>query len=237
MIYNAFLAVLQWLYNTVAYHDLFFAVILLTLLVRIVLLPFFYKSAKDQLVMKKIAPELERIKQEHKADKERQMREMMAMYKKHKLNPLSGLLVLVVQLPVFFALFKVFRDSALLGKLFHDGSAFLGVDLTMSSIAVSVVAAVLQYVSGNMMIGKAASNDPMQRFNKMMVYMMPVMTLLILTKLPAALGVYWAASTAFSIAQTLVIQRKMAYSDTSKHDDGNKGITDTVGTPPPPHGV
>ncbi len=235
MIHDFILNVLQWLYNTIACHNLFAAIVLLTVAVRVVLLPLFIKSSKDQLIMKKISPELERIKKEHKNDKERQARELMNVYREHKLNPFSGILVLIIQLPIFIVLFRIFRDSALLGELFNDGSMFLGIALTEPSIVVSALAAVAQYVNGKMTL--VGGSGPGQRFSKMFVYMMPLLTILILTSLPAALGVYWTASTVFSIVQTLVIKRKLAYSDALKEGDGDGGTTSVSGAPHTAHGL
>ncbi|OGG37327.1 hypothetical protein A2110_02290 [Candidatus Jorgensenbacteria bacterium GWA1_54_12] len=234
MIQEVILSVLQWLYNNLAFHNLFVAILLLTLAVRVVLFPLFYKSSKDQLVMRELSPKMEEIKTLYKDDRQKQAEELMRLYKEHKLNPLSGILILVVQLPIFIALFKVFRDSELLTSLFGDGSMFLGANLALPSIVVSIVAAALQYVSGRMTEPGSKSGGSMAKFGKMMLYMMPFLTLFILLKLPAALGVYWAVSTAFSIGQTLVIKRRLAY---SKSRNGNAGVTQGDGGTYPPHGV
>ncbi len=234
MIQEIILSVLEWLYNNLAFHNLFVAILLLTLAVRVVLFPLFYKSSKDQLVMRELSPKMEEIKTLYKDDRQKQAEELMRLYKEHKLNPLSGILILVVQLPIFIALFKVFRDSELLTSLFGDGSMFLGANLALPSVIVSVVAAALQYVSGRMTEPGGKNGGSMAKFGKMMLYMMPFLTLFILLKLPAALGVYWAVSTAFSIGQTLVIKRRLAY---SKSRNGNAGVTQGNGRTHPPHGV
>jgi len=229
MLYDFILNILQWLYNNLAFQNLFFAIILLTIAVRIVLLPLFYKSSKDQLLMKKAGPKIERIKKIHKDDKERQAQEMMKVYKEYKLNPFSSILLIVIQLPIFIALFRIFRDGELLTDLFADGSIFGGMELASPSVFAAGIAAALQYVNGRMSLVSSprdgSGKSPMANFGKTFVYIMPFITLFILMKLPAALGVYWAASTVFSIGQTLVIKRKLAYSDV--HNDG--GDTEKTG--------
>jgi len=89
--------------------DLGVAIILVTLLIRFVLLPLFYKSAKDQTVIQKyVTPKIKELQQKHKDDKERQVKEMMAVYKEHKVSPFSGFLLIIIQLPILIALYRVF---------------------------------------------------------------------------------------------------------------------------------
>lgn len=236
MIHDIIVKFLQWLYETIACGNLFASIILLTIAVRIILFPLFYKSSKDQLVMRRINPELEAIRKDKKKDREVQAREMMDLYKKNKLNPFSGILVLIVQLPIFFALFRIFRDSELLESLFNDGSVFIGISLTEPNIIVSVIAAAIQYINGRMTMSgtNMPGGDKAKRFNNILICLMPVLTLLILTKLPAALGIYWTASTVFSIIQTLVIKRKLAYSDTQY---GREQSADTAAKPDKTNGL
>jgi len=85
-LYRPLLNLLFFLYNNV-YADLGVAIILLTIIVRVVLLPLFYKSAKDQTILQKIAPRIQELQKIHKEDKERQVKEIMAVYKEHRVNP------------------------------------------------------------------------------------------------------------------------------------------------------
>ena len=105
---NPLFNTLIFLYNTVAFNDLGIAIILLTLLIRLVLFPLFYKSTRNQLLMQRIQPEINKIQHTHKDNKEKQAQAMMELYKKHDVNPFSGFLVLLLQLPVLIAIYQVF---------------------------------------------------------------------------------------------------------------------------------
>lgn len=210
-IYNPFLSLLISLYNTVAFHDLGFAIILLTLLVRVVLFPIFYRGTKDQTMLQHLQPHVKKIQLDHKDDKEVQAKKLMELYAKHKVNPFSGFLLLIVQLPIFIALFRIFTNE--LGNATFSSKMFLGMmDLGDKSIVLTILAAAAQYVQGKMSAPKTketGEKNPMASFGKNMVYIGPVITVLVLMNLPAAIGVYWLASTLFSIVQQAYINKKM----------------------------
>ena len=106
-LYRPLLNLLFLIYNhTVA--DIGIAVIILTIVIRLVLLPIFYKSAKDQTIIQKITPRIKELQKIHKDDKEKQVSEIMKVYKEHKVNPFSGFLLLLIQLPILIALYRVF---------------------------------------------------------------------------------------------------------------------------------
>src|SRR3989344_4200053 len=94
-IYEPLLAVLVFIYQNIAFGDLGLSVILLTVFVRVVLFPVFWKSAKDQALMNRLQPHIKQIQLDHKDDREEQAKKLMALYKEHRLNPLSGFLLLL----------------------------------------------------------------------------------------------------------------------------------------------
>jgi len=210
-IYQPFLSLLVSIYNTVALHDLGLAIILLTLLVRVVLFPIFYKGTKDQTLLQHLQPHVKQIQLDHKDDKELQAKKLMELYAKHKVNPFSGFLLLIVQLPIFIALFRIFTNE--LGSTAFSSPFFLGVlDLSAKSFLITILAAVAQYVQGKMSapkIKETGEKNPMASFGKTMIYIGPAITIVILMNLPAAIGLYWLASTLFSIAQQAYINKKM----------------------------
>ena len=132
------------LYNTVAFHDLGVAIILLTILVRILLFPIFYKSAKNQMIMQKIQPHLQKIQHDHKDDKEKQAQAMLELYKTHNVNPFSSILLVFAQLPILIALYHVF-----LGDFSAINTSFLGlISVQNKSMLIVGLAAVAQYFQG-----------------------------------------------------------------------------------------
>lgn len=204
-IYNPILSVLIFLYQNIAFHDLGIAIILLTILVRLVLFPFFQKGAKDQALMAKIQPHIKKIQEEFKNNKEEQAKKLMGLYKEHKFNPFSGILLLIVQLPIFIALFKLFSNG-LSQEIFTNTSFLNMVDLGQKSLTITFLAAIVQYWQAKVSMPKGdGSGNQMQ---KMMLYMGPAMTFIILTRLPSALGFYWLISGIFSVFQQLYINKK-----------------------------
>ncbi|MHB1117971.1 MAG: YidC/Oxa1 family membrane protein insertase, partial [Minisyncoccota bacterium] len=103
-LYNA----LVFLVSVVPGSNVGVSIILLTVGVRSVLLPFSHKSVVSQAKMREIAPHIEKLKEKHKDDKQEQARKMMELYREYGINPFSGLLLLIIQLPIIFALYFVF---------------------------------------------------------------------------------------------------------------------------------
>ena len=103
-LYNA----LVFLYQYITLEDLGLAIILLTILIRFILYPLFYKSIKSQALLQKIQPEIQKIQHNHKDNREKQAQELMALYRQHKVSPFSSFLMILVQLPVLIALYRLF---------------------------------------------------------------------------------------------------------------------------------
>ncbi len=176
------------------------AIILLTLLVRVVTLPFTYVSYKSMKSMQRIQPELQRIKEIYKDNKEKLHMETMKLMKDNKVNPAGGCLPLLLQLPIFWALYQVLQNSI---ELYH--SPFMGWihDLSVKDpfyilpalMCISMVAQ--QKLTPNTM-------DPAQA--KMMMFM-PLMFGFLMMSLPAGLTLYIFVSTVFGILQQLLMTR------------------------------
>ncbi len=162
-LYNGLVA----LSNILPGHDLGLATIILTLVVRCILYPLSKKAAETQLRMKQIEPKMKEIREQIK-DKQEQGVKIMALYKEHKLNPLSGILVLFIQLPIIFALYWVFRA----GVTAHPdllypfvqiptfvSTKLLGLfDLAGKSIILAILAGLSQYFVMHVTMGKTASS-------------------------------------------------------------------------------
>src|SRR4051794_906382 len=103
-----------------------FSIILLTIVVRIVLLPLTVKQFKSMAAMQRLAPRIKELQQKHKDDKQRQQQELMAFYKEHQVNPFGSCLPLLLQMPVFISLFYMLRKDLKIdicpAKLQHIGA-------------------------------------------------------------------------------------------------------------------
>ncbi len=226
ILYQPLFNALVFLYNTVAFQDLGIAIVLLTVVVRFILYPLFYHSFKNQTLMQKIQPEIQKIQHNHKGDREKQAQAMMELYRYHKVNPFSGFFLILVQLPILIALYQLFLtdfSADALKNLYsfitipmEVNNSFLGlIDLHERSILMVVLAAVLQYFQGRLSLPKSkpgedkSQESPAAKVGRSMVFIGPILTVVILTSLPAAVGLYWFVSSAFSIIQQIIINKSL----------------------------
>ncbi|MDP3901294.1 MAG: YidC/Oxa1 family membrane protein insertase [bacterium] len=213
LLYNPLLNMLVALYEFIPGQDFGVAVILLTLLVRLVLMPLFSLSIRTQFKMAELQPKLKELQAKLKENKEELTKATLGLYRKEGVNPFSGILVLLLQLPIFLALFHLFRsglDGELALRLYPfipvpagiDTSFFGFFDLASSSLAVAVVAAVAQFFQAKTAIPpQQKSADAASQIQQRMLYIFPIVTFAILTSLPSAIGLYWITTSVFSIWQ------------------------------------
>lgn len=208
-----------YLYNIIPGSDFGVAIIVLTLLVRFVLLPLSIKSVRSQKALNEINPLIKEIKEKHKKDMSAQSAEIMKLYKEKGINPLSGCLPLIIQLPILFALYKVFTDSfkpESLSMLYSfvanpeviNKTAFGFLDLSVSSPVLVIVAGIAQFLQMKVSVTSSNSgNKELDAMNKQMLYFFPIMIIIIGWNLPAGLLVYWIATTVISLGEQFYIKK------------------------------
>ena len=226
----------QPLYNviiffyTIAWHDFGIAIIITTILLKVVLIPLTSKQIESQKKLQEIQPKIKALQEKYKDNKERQTREVMNFYKENKVNPFGGCLPLIIQMFFFFAIYRIILNTSSNGFevsgvdlytfISNPGSInhlFLHfLDLTAPSIVLAALTAIAQYFQLKMMIKsqpkreeKADSSEPdiASIMNKQMVILMPAMILIFGIKLASALTLYWLVSTLFMIGQQEYVLR------------------------------
>jgi len=221
ILYRPLFNFLILIYNYLPGHDFGVAIILLTIIIRLILYPLSVKALRSQKVIQKLQPQLQELQKKYKDDKEKQAKETLELYRKEKINPFSGLFLVLLQFPILIALYRVFwwgLKPESLHELYqfvfnpgHINALFLNtVNLSSPNIVFAVLAGVLQFFQTKMLMPKTdktqpPSNDMAAMMQKQMVYFFPLITVVILFKLPSALGLYWITSGVFSIAQQYVI--------------------------------
>ncbi len=219
LLYRPLFNALIFLYQVLPGHDFGIAVIVLTSLIRVALSPLMFRSLKSQKIMVEIQKEIKAIQQKHKENFEKQMEEISAVYKKREINPFDGFIFLLIQLPILIALYRVFwmgMRPEELNLLYSFVSRpeiiefqFLNlINLSEPSLALSVVAGLMQFIQSKT-ISRTNKTEAQKETKKQMtaimsnqmLYLFPVFTVLILLKLPAAVGLYWIVTTVFSIIQ------------------------------------
>ena len=232
-IYQPLFNVLIGIYNLIP--DLGISIILVTVLIRILLLPLSKKSIESQKQMQEIQPQIKAIQAKFKHDKQKQGEAIMKFYKEKKVNPASGCLPLIIQLVILIALYRVFLavinyDSATtsLYNFVHNpmeikNIAFGFLDVTAKgkiNFPLALITAGLQYWQGKMMMQRVEKNKPTKTkdtkkepeigeiMQKQMLYMGPILTLVIGLSFPAGLLLYWFVTTLFMVGQQYWILNK-----------------------------
>lgn len=172
------------------------AIILLTLLVRVLLTPIILPSYRNMKKMSKLAPLMKDIQERYKDDPQLRGQEVMKLYKDHKVNPLGGCLPMFLQLPIFFALFQVLGKSVDL----YQAPFYLWIT-DLSEIDHFYVLPVLSGIVMFFQMKSNPSNENMQPAQKKMMMLMPLVMILFFVRLPSGLNLYMFVSTLFGYFQ------------------------------------
>lgn len=230
-IYNALIFII----NNITFGDVGFAIILVTIIVKLALSPLTRKSIKSQILMKRMEPELKQIKKDF-PNKEEQAKKTFELYKKYGTNPFSGCLVILLQLPVIFALYYVFLKGLSIdpSKIYsfiqipvNLHTNFLGlIEMASHSIFLGVFAGITQFIQGYLStpvkpkieIVNKIEGEPPKTFQEQLSdsmqmnvrYILPLFIAFIAWKISAAVALYWIMSNIFTIAQEWYIRRRLA---------------------------
>ncbi|MBO8127864.1 MAG: membrane protein insertase YidC [Peptococcaceae bacterium] len=210
-------AVINYLYDitqVIGLPSYGLAIILLTVLIKIVLYPLTQMQMKSMLQMQLLQPELQKIQKKYSKDKQKMQQKMMELYKERKVNPMAGCLVLLIQLPILIALYR-----ALLGFDFSDTAhaGFFWIPILSERdpyYILPVLAAVSTYLQAKMTTPASAAaaqggNPGAQQTQKIMLYFMPLFIGWISSTLPAGLALYWTVFNIMGIIQQYFINREL----------------------------
>lgn len=227
-IYNPLYNGLVSIVGVLPSHDVGLAVILLTIIVRVVLYPLSKKAIVAQQKMKKIAPQMELLKEKYKNDREQQGKAMFALYKENDIHPFASFGLILIQLPILFALYWVFAfgglpeiDTALLYSFVPAPAGvnmeFLGlINMAGKSLVLAVLAAVTQIIYTRLSMGErkkvaatgSFSGDMARSFDLQARYVLPVIIGVVAYTVPSAAALYWVTSNTAMIAQELLMGRR-----------------------------
>lgn len=203
------------------------SIILLTVTVRLVLLPLTLRQVKSMQRLQLLAPEMKAIQERYRHDKQRQQQEMMKFYRENRVNPLASCLPLLLQLPFFIALFYMLQSDlrqdicGQTAKACGDASAaqfasvgampgsesFLFIpDLTSKASGAVLVVLVLMYVASQVASGLLSSAS-MDRNQRMIMLALPIVFVAFIINFPAGLLVYWITTNCWTIVQQLIVRK------------------------------
>ncbi len=247
--YQPLLNGLVFLIDVMPMHDIGLAVILLTIIVKFIIFPFQHRSIITQRKMRELAPELKRVKEKYKKDSQMQAKKTMEIYREHGINPLSGFLILLIQLPLFIALYKIFMggvnfDSSIIYPFIsvpqNINIHFLGFfDMTQRSYFWAALAGISQFFQMKLSIPvpektsesqKTFKDDLARSMGVQARYIMPAFVFFIALKFSSAMALYWTTMNIFAIVHESVVKKKAEKitRTTQKNGEttGNNKITD-----------
>ncbi len=213
--------------------DVGIAVILFTIIVRLIIFPLSKQALLTQVKMKEVEPEANKIKADYAKDKQAQGLKVMELYKSKGIHPFSGILLLIIQLPILLALISVFYkitpavDPTLLYSFIHVPKALpslLGLDLLKPSLVLSLITAIIQFFQMHYSLAsrqqraapKSSTPNMANSMNTQMKFLLPIIAFastywIIPVKFPQAasiIAIYWSVSSLFTLGQELVIRKR-----------------------------
>ena len=223
--YRPLFNILILLYQYIPGHDFGIAIILLTILIRILLYPLGATAIKSQKAFQNIQSKIKEVQKKYKDDKEKQVQATLDLYKEAKINPFSSFLPLLIQLPILYALYKVFWKGLNLAEMINVYSfipkpesinpVFIGlIELNKPYLILAVLCGISQFFQVKMMTPPIKKGEEVDKFSSMLqkqtLYFFPVLIVLMFFRIPSALALYWLTTTIFSIIQQYLILKSYA---------------------------
>ncbi|MEK7133767.1 MAG: YidC/Oxa1 family membrane protein insertase [Patescibacteria group bacterium] len=229
IVYDPLYNGLVYLVGAIPSHDMGLAVIALTIVARIIIYPLSKRAIQTQMAMKKITPEVEKIKEKYKDNREEQGRAIFALYRERDVHPFASFGLILIQFPVLIGLYWVFYagglpqvDPTLLYSFVHMPTAinmeFLGaIDMGQRSLLIAVLAAITQMVYSRLSMGPRGSQTPTEAtlssdmarsFDLQARYVLPILIGVIGYTITAAAPLYWITSNLFMIGQEFAAGRR-----------------------------
>lgn len=227
--YEPFLNGLIWLIDVLPFHDVGFAVIILTLVIRFLIFPLTHRATVTQIKIKQLEPDIKDIKEKFKNNNQEQAKKTMELYHQHGINPFSGFLTLLIQIPVFFALYKIFTAGfnfdishlySFISMPENINLKFLGLfDMIKNSYVLAFLTGLTQFIQMRLALppvkkestAKSPSSfkdDFAKSLNFQMRYIMPVFIFFIVSRLSSAIGLYWTTMNIFAIVHETIVRKK-----------------------------
>lgn len=232
ILFNPLYNLLVYLIDVIPGADVGVAVMVLTIIVKLILFPISKTAVRTQMKMKVIQEPLKEIQEKYKDNREEQARKMLDLYKEHKINPLSSIVLMFIQIPVILALYWVFSKGGLpninqdilypfVGYPEVVNMHFLGlIDISHTKVfIIAFFAALSQFFQAKFVIpkpperkeGEAPSfkDDLARGMSMQMRYVLPLFTFFISYFFIAVIGIYWTISNLFAIGQELYIRKSI----------------------------
>jgi YidC/Oxa1 family membrane protein insertase len=224
-------------------------IILLTVIVRLLLLPLTYKQVTSMLHMQQYQPQIKELNEKYKDDPQRKQQELMKFFKTHGINPLASCFPLLLQMPFFIAMYYALRDPSLQAEMNATDSSFFFIsNLTQDPKGAELVVLLVLYVGsqlGSTLVSLSTATDQMQR---RLMLALPFIFVPFIIHFPAGLILYWITTNFWTLGQSFVVKwMRIRQGDpvlVGSSDDGDGAVVTSGGAavvekkptkaPPPP---
>jgi YidC/Oxa1 family membrane protein insertase len=216
------------------------SIVVLTVLVRVVMIPLVVKQYTSMRRLQALAPQIKELQEKYKGDRKRLNEEVMTFYRENNVNPASSCLPLLVQLPVFIALFYVLRDfsrEAVEGDAAVDTLSFMWVipDITLklTEIGLGAVIIVMIYAASQLLVTELSLTPTTPQAQKRLMRLLPLVIVVFVFQFPVPSGlvIYWVATNLWSAGQQMIIKDRLGPAPTAAE---LKNATGGTGSRTPP---
>lgn len=179
------------------------SIIMLTVCVRLLILPLTFKQVKSMQALQQLQPEIKKLQERYKDDRQRMNQEMMRFYQENKVNPLGSCLPLLLQLPFFMALFFLLQDEP---ELEGEGFLFIS-DLAEKASDPGVLATLIVLYVVTQLAASAITAISADKTQRMIMLSLPFVFVIFIINFPAGLIVYWITTNVWTVGQQLLVRK------------------------------
>lgn len=198
--------VINWLYGitvTLQIGSYGLAIILFTVILKLVLYPLTLKQIKSMIMMQKLGPKIKEIQEKYKKDKQKMQQKIMEVYKENDVNPMAGCFPLLIQMPILIALFEALR-TFVYADVGH--ARFLWIsnlsEINNDFLILPILAGISTFIQARM------TTNLSDQTQKIMLYMMPLMIAYFSTQVPAGLALYWVTFNILGVGQQYIVNKQ-----------------------------
>lgn len=206
------------------------AIVALTFVTRLVILPLSISQIRSMRALQVYAPQIKALQERYKDDKQRQQRELIAFYQENKINPLASCIPLLLQLPVFFALYQLLNSDTFKEDIRSQPPVdfFFISDLTEKATGGALIALILLFIGTQMAAGLVMASRA-DRNQRIIMFALPVVFAPFVATFPAGLAVYWISTNVWTLGQQFVVKQFFPPPEIPKPEE-----IEAAKPPPPP---
>jgi YidC/Oxa1 family membrane protein insertase len=183
------------------------SIIGLTVVIRLLILPLTFKQVRSMQALQRLQPEMKKIQQRYKDDKQRQQQAMMEFYREHEVNPLGSCLPLILQIPFFIGLYQTLRSSHFQNEVRPNGEFFFIPDITLPLHGGPLVVMIILYVGTQLASSYVSSFNVQDKNQKRLLFLFPFLFVPVVINFEAGLLIYWVTTNTWTIGQQLFVRK------------------------------